>query len=441
MTSSVSVRLDQTREAAERIVHQVTERLTDPEEVAATASSPENADHFPGVPAHSPWAGLSLGEGHTGVALLFAELSHSAPRHAMTAHRHLSVAARSPSSPHMRHGLFGGLPSLAFAARAAQRTPQEYATLLARLDERVNATLHSLLETERERLDTGRPGARMDSYDVIRGASGLGRYLLLRRPLHQTVLIDALTYLVRLTEPVKVHGHTVPGWWVPGSPSLGLDESYPHGHFNLGLAHGICGPLALLAASWEAGVRVDGHEAAITRIVGHLLEAGPPWTGTLRFDEFTSGSRPRPPHGRTAWCYGTAGVARALQMAGNALDRPEWRKQAVDAMASALAAESLEVTNSGLCHGWAGVLQITWRMARESSDERLTAKLPLLAERITAAHDPAAPFGFYYTNPAMRQAQHRAGCLEGAAGIALALHCYAADTEPASAWDSALMLS
>ncbi|MGP3926928.1 lanthionine synthetase C family protein [Streptomyces sp. 8N616] len=423
----------------------LTEHLAGPDRVAAVATAPGNVDHLPDGPVRVPWAPLSLAEGHPGVALLFAELSRSVPRHRTTAHAHLSTAAQATAAP-TSGGLFDGAAPLAFAAWAARHRPGDYATLLDRLDDRVTAQVERLLAAEEERLRAGRAGAPMHAYDVISGATGLGRYLLLHRPRHQELLARVLSYLVRLTEPVSAHGHTVPGWWVRGGPATADDDpDYPRGHFNLGLAHGIPGPMALLALAREAGVRVPGQDAAITRVCDWLLDwrtAGGRWPWVIPFERhMKAGDRTVPlPPGRTAWCYGTPGVAWAVYLAGRALSHTDWQRAAVDALAAELD-DVRGLFDSSLCHGRTGVLLITWRMARDSGDSRLTAQLPHLAAPVLDAYDPQLPFGYRYSAPTMRVAGDRAGFLEGAAGIALALHTYATDSEPDTPWDAALLLS
>ncbi|MFF4694578.1 lanthionine synthetase LanC family protein [Streptomyces chattanoogensis] len=111
----------------------------------------------------------------------------------------------------------------------------------------------------------GRPGAPLAAYDVISGATGLGRLLLARQHAHRThhaLLTSAVDYLICLTDPVHVHGRTVPGWWTPDAPSLNRTASFPRGHVNLGLAHGIAGPPALLALARQRGITAPGRLVA-----------------------------------------------------------------------------------------------------------------------------------------------------------------------------------
>src|SRR5262249_59670842 len=83
-------------------------------------------------------------------------------------------------------------------------------------------------------------------YDLIRGLTGIGAYLLHRG--HDDQLRDVLAYLVRLTHPLTtLDGQTLPGWWTPRAPHDRPSPRWPGGHANLGLAHRITGPLDLLS--------------------------------------------------------------------------------------------------------------------------------------------------------------------------------------------------
>ncbi|MEU6073938.1 lanthionine synthetase C family protein [Micromonospora sp. NPDC047074] len=428
------------RKAALWTATEIAQRLVDPDRLVSVVTADANRDRPPGMAPRAPWSPLSLSDGYPGLALLFAELAYVDDHHRRHAHAHLAAA-----TGHLATGaadaLYAGLPALAFAARCARRGPGDYANLLDRLDQHLAAGLRARLAAEKERLDAGRPGMPGPVYDVIGGICGVARYVLGWLPSERDLLLDSLTYLVRLTEPVTAHGHVVPGWWVLGPPALGQRSRYPHGHFNLGLAHGVPGVMALLALAVEAGVEVDGQAEAVARIAGWVLDWRVDdchWPSAVPFDvEAAGGSVPAPAN--PAWCYGTAGVTRALFLAGRALDRADWRRAAVDALSAAVRATTA-MADCGLCHGWAGLLHTVWRTARDSGDRGLAAHLPGLADRVLGFFDPAAPFGYRSDDAGGQRGPDRAGFLEGAAGIALALHAWATDDDPATDWERALLL-
>ncbi|WP_037063007.1 lanthionine synthetase C family protein [Pseudonocardia acaciae] len=438
------------RARAGQVARLVAERLRDPDAVAAIVRADGNVDEYADGAARCPWSRLSLAEGYPGVALLFAELGRHDAGYRPVAHAYLRRACeRLVAAP--GDGLFDGLAAVAFAARTARHQPGEYERLLAGLDEHIAARARDLAAAERERTEAGRAGVDLMTYDLMRGLTGLGAYLLTAG---HPALGDVLTALVAMTEPVKVDGRWLPGWWVPHSPTSGPTGFTADGHVNLGMAHGIPGPLALLVLARRAGVEVTGADEAIRRIAGWLVarcrhdDAGPYWPATLTLAEELAAGRDARTPGRTAWCYGTPGLARALQLAGDTLGVSEWSDLAVAALTARLDDELNRTAppsrgsprDHALCHGWAGVLHITRRIALDTGHRRLGDRLDPLADRVLAGHHPTLPFGFRY-RAGLPAAPHRAGFLEGAAGIALALHAYATGRPPASGWDRALLLA
>ncbi|SCF20571.1 Lanthionine synthetase C-like protein [Micromonospora viridifaciens] len=419
-----------TRERAARIAGEIAARLVDPTGVVTAVLAPDNLDRNPGSPPRHPWRPGSLASGHPGIALLFGELGGADGR--ATMHAHLSAAVTGLHAGDT--GLFGGLAGIGIAASFGARRPGEYAGLLREIDDRVAAEVEALLEPERSRLAAGVAGTRMGSFDLISGVTGLGRYLLHRRETAGT-LVAILDYLVGLTEPITVGGTTMAGWWTPGSPSLITreDPRYTMGHFNIGQAHGIAGPLALLALAYEAGVTVPGHEAAMDRICSWLrsqLRIGNGyayWPSAVSLVEEVAGVPNGPSGDRSAWCYGTPGVAHSLHLAGRALDRPALRQEALDLLWHSIdrAERAGALGDANLCHGWGGLLTIVCQVAGHDNSRPWQRLADRLAERTMSWCVPQVPFGVRHDPRHGKLARDRPGLLEGAAGVALALHGYA----------------
>ncbi|MEV8476345.1 lanthionine synthetase C family protein [Streptomyces sp. NPDC051173] len=421
------------RERAADAVATVAQRLTAPEAHPAWDASAFRA--------------ASLSDGAPGIALLHAELAHTDPAHRPTAHRWLrrGAALAAQAMAPGPQGLYGPLAALSFALHRAAEDPGAQSTARAHLRDQVAQLSGARAQHEERRLGEHLGCTTFTAYDVISGQAGLGAHLLeLGGPAEAAVtrLVSALT---SLAQPVRADGLSLPGWWV----ALDADSYRPvapaRGHANLGMAHGVPGPLALLALAWRQGVRVPGQRPAITGFAEWLIAqrrtdtAGPWWPGQL-----TSGpAQPRP--GRPSWCYGTPGIARALHLAGLALDVPHWREAGIAALRSALAraaaGEAEPSAGPGLCHGLAGLLQTTWRVARDSGDAELAEHLPLLAARLLDLVDEDEPFGFATAPGERPPEEHPGGFLTGAAGAALALHTFATDTAPATRWDRALLLA
>ncbi|GAT66679.1 lanthionine synthetase C-like protein [Planomonospora sphaerica] len=436
------------RDRAGEIAGIVAGRLADPDRVRRSID--DGATVAPGGPRERAFQDLSLTMGYPGAALLFAELGRTDAAHRETAHRLLAEATTRPH-PETGGSLYIGLPALAFATRTAAARPGEYRSLLDPLDRYVTDLVEQRTRVWHGRLDDpGHTAGSMGLYDVISGLSGLGRYLLMASGEDDRVLRGVLRYLVDLTGTGEVAGYRVPRWWVAGGPRLDIpdDPVYRHGHANVGVAHGIAGPLALLALAWRAGVRVPGQREAMERVVAWLLswrcpdDAGVCWPDTVTFDQHRGGPRPAPACVPT-WCYGIPGIARSIQLAGLALDRRDWRAAALDAMRSLLDRPAAEwgLASPSVCHGSAGVLQIALRLAADSeADTTARDVADLAAARTVELFDPDLEFGFRYPIPPPKRYLEGAGMLDGAAGTALALHGYATGHPADSGWDAALLM-
>ncbi|MCD9194266.1 lanthionine synthetase C family protein [Streptomyces albireticuli] len=429
------------------------ERLHDPRQVQER------------LPHHDrPARALTLSDGAPGIALLHLERGSGDDRALRAAHHWLSdaVGLAHAAPEHVARatpGLYRGVPALSFAMTRAAMVVGRPLRAAERLAGHVRTYARVLVARERRRRPQDGECVSAGTYDVISGLAGLGAHLLDERPGGCDTLAEVLTALTALTEPLRVDGRALPGWWTGDPPDAAADGPAPGpsgaGHARTGLAHGAPGPLALLALAWEAGVTVPGHERAVRVLAEWLMgvrqhgDDGSWWPRTLVLGPGGAAVPRESGPGRPSWCHGTVGIARALFLAGRALDVPEWRDGAVAAWRAALAGARRayvgpaggRLTDAGLCHGWSGVLQATWRMADDTRDAALRAELPWLAERVLDLADIDDSFGLRPPLAHGEQTSDPAGFLTGAAGVALALHTFATDTAPVTRWDRALLLA
>ncbi|MDV9172219.1 lanthionine synthetase C family protein [Streptomyces sp. W16] len=364
----------------------------------------------------------SLAHGPLGIALLHIEHARQGNGSWQDVHRQL--AAVGPLFDGDAAGLFLGAPAMTYVLHLAAASSNLYVGALNTLDRIVTTHTRRRLEAARTRIDHGRP-ASFAEYDLLRGLTGLGA-LLLRRAPDGAEIKAVLEYLVRLTEPLPgPDGRPRPGWWVGHSP-VDLGTPTPGGHANAGLAHGITGPLALLALAHLRGITVPGHQEAMIRICRWLDRIrvsdhrGTRWPRWIT-DTTASPVRPAAP----SWCYGTPGLARAQQLAALALGDTDRRLMAERALLHCLS-DSLQLdhlTNRGLCHGVGGLLRVVQRVAMDADEPHLfTDHLPQLTHRFLSVGPPT-----------------ESGFLEGAVGADLAFEDAEAGT-PMGGWDACLLL-
>ncbi|ABD11406.1 hypothetical protein ThrDRAFT_04287 [Frankia casuarinae] len=409
---------------------------SDPDALAAANTVAEAlADPHTAWAAHRPTGGRawpqSLAGGAAGIALLHIERARSGYGDWSTVHAWLSAAASDALTAAANAGLYLGAPALAFTLHTAAGPSGRYHRALAHLDQAVVAMTRTRLAAAHTRIEQSRRPA-MKEFDLIRGLTGLGVYHLRRHPDHP-ITGELLSYLVRLTEPLAGRDD-LPPWWTDSAPNGEPSPEFPQGHGNVGLAHGISAVLALLALAHLRGLPVRGADDAIARICAWTDrwcqhgDTGPWWPGFITLRQVREGKvaatlRPRP-----SWCYGVSGTARAQQLAGMALRDTARQQAAENALLAALRDEAQldQLTEIGLCHGTAGLLQSAWRMAADSHHPQLTAELPGLSARLIAQ------MGTTVRDPEL---------LDGAAGAALALHTAGTGAAPTSGWDAFLLLA
>lgn len=288
-------------------------------------------------------------------------------------------------------------------------------------------------------LDSG----SIDEVDLISGVVGVGVYALQRLP--NPAARKSLESVIALLEERAVEGADGVAWITPRE-ALPADtrRDFPDGYYNLGMAHGIAGVIALLAAAAIAGVGVPKARVLLEKAVGWLLVQETEDDALSRFPAIVD------PHGRTetsrtAWCYGDAGTAAALALAATAAREESWLAPARRvALEVARRPESMcGVRDACLCHGAAGLAHILNRLAFQLDDEEIASAARVWFERTLDMRTPEGGVGGFRTYRAGRDIEARwvdhPGMLAGAAGVGLALLAAIGGAPPV--WDRAFLLS
>ena len=206
------------------------------------------------------------------------------------------------------------------------------------------------------------------SYDLLGGLAGIAVYALAR---------DDDATLAAITDALAERSENGNAW-------RSLD-----GGLDLGLAHGVAGPIAILGK-----IAARGHATAARLAADaarYLLAQRTP----AGFPSYPGGPT------RLAWCYGEPGVSLALWHAGVAPDLA-WTSRIDDTT----------VIDAGLCHGAAGVAHICNRFYQATGDPAHRDAARAWIERLlTYPHDGTA-------------------LLTGAAGVGLVLAAALGSVEP-----------
>ncbi len=386
------------------------------------------------------WSPHDIGQGDAGLALAASYFDRCFPDAGWDTigHGYLVAAVGSLEQTELGPGLFTGAAGLEFVTSQLSRAGARYGRLLA--------TLTQELDTEAERLKrtvNGRvAGLAVREFDAISGLAGVTAQLLARPEAAATRgALDALVALVRGSgrDPQP------PRWYTPPElfPSEEEASRYPNGSMNCGLAHGVPGPLAVLALAAADGVAVDGIREAVADVSGWLVnhrrddQWGVNWPALVTIPDGSVIDGPS----RAAWCYGAPGVARALWLAGAALGDEALTGLAVEAMARVYdrPIRARQIDSPTFCHGVAGLLQITLRFRHDTGlalfDDAACALLDQLLDRFEPEE---SVLGYRGIEPSGKRVD-QAGLLDGAPGVALVLLAAALPVEPT--WDRLFLLA
>ena len=365
--------------------------------------------------------------GQGGLAVLYSYLDRAFPEHGFgaVAEEHLAAAVSALAATPLRPALYGGFTGLAWCVEHI--CPSDAA---APPEDDPAAEIDGALLTALRRSPW--PG----EYDLIGGLVGLAVYAFERLPrasalTSATLILDRLEELAR-PQPGGIAWWSDPRFLPPGA--RGPDT----GAYNLGVAHGVPGVIAVLARACalpelapRARPLLDG---AVAWLLAQRLAVGPGWFA-YQAGEATPA--------RTAWCYGDLGIAAALLSAARELGQSDWEQTAID-----LAVQTLErpfeltgVRDAALCHGATGVAHLYNRLYQATGAASLgdatrwwfTRALEMRTPGVgvagfVALDAPAPDRETWVADPSF---------LTGACGIALAL--LGATTTIAPDWDRVLL--
>ncbi|WNS41171.1 lanthionine synthetase C family protein [Paenibacillus sp. MMS20-IR301] len=440
------------RERALQVLLEIAERYKEPEKVRALMQQVP-AEELDGI-SYERWRDLSLASGFPGICLLMGQLDQLYPDGGwdLVGHQYLGLVRQTIEAEGVYNlSLFNGLAGVLLAVQALSRGRTRYSGMINNLADLFEERIPYVLSEIRVHWKAG--VVRMGDYDVIQGLSGIGRVALLfsERPLMRSALESIVELFHLYCGEKHINGYTVPAWHVSSENQFLAEESsrYPNGNFNLGLSHGVSGPLAFLSISYSKGIMNDAVTADIYKLAEFLCkcaiqdENGIVFPGRVSFEEWVKEDLPSVGiDNRDSWCYGAPGIARSLWLAGKALNNDKWLETGKRAYSTIANREPVSVkSNLGiLCHGSSGLIHLLQRMYSETGDNSLLTLRDKHLEELLYLYEPESLFGYY--DDSLREGTltrvDEAGFLTGASGVALVLASLLGEQNPE--WDLALML-
>lgn len=322
--------------------------------------------------------------------------------------------------------LWSGLSGIAASTALLNRTNQNDVKMTADLHSFILAHLPQEIEQATDHLYGH---VDMLDYDCMEGLSGIGRYLLQYDDKESVSCTTAiLHYLVALCREFTKNGDLVPGWYIPRSNQfLELEKiKYKQGNFNLGISHGIVGPLSLLSSSYMKGIRVEGQLQAIEAICTFLErwkqhdQYGTIWPDRVSLEEYVADSRAEDTRNNESWCYGIPGIGHTLLLAANALGDSARESLAIRAYQEMMSRpiETWSITSPTFCHGFSGVVYLLHKIHLKHGRKWNRKCMDNALEVIFDEYKQELQFGFRNYDYGSMQ---NPGLLVGTAGILLVL--------------------
>lgn len=368
--------------------------------------------------------------GQAGFAVLYHYLDRAFPDHGFgaVAEEHLTAAVSALAARPLVPGLYGGLAGLAWCVehvRPGAVAPRDDAN--AEIDDALLAAL--------------RRSPWRGDHDLISGLVGVAVYALDRAPRPGATSCVAAV-LDRLAERARPQQDGV-AWQsdAPHLPRRGGASVERDGAYNLGVAHGVPGVIAVLARAaarpeLEAQARPLLDGAVRWLLAQRLPGDGPGWFAYQAGEDTPA---------RTAWCHGDLGVAAALLSAARTLGQPDWEQTAIDVALQTLERpfEHTGVRDAALCHGAAGVAHLYNRLYQATGAASLGDAARWWFTRALEMRTQGLGVGGFIAlrcdAPDEESWSPDPSFLTGACGIALAL--LGATTTIAPDWDRALLCS
>lgn len=429
----------------EQCIKKIADNLADYEAIMETTSKD-------GYSNSGTFERATLCNGFPGICMLFGKMMELYPgeeKWEEAANRYLGYTVEELNKTGIDDiSMFTGIAGVGLAAAAISDNFTNYTQLLGTINESITYYLPHLM-SEMAKMSGGMYAS---AYDVIAGITGIMNYLDLfkRDNLCYDVLQQGLDVLIYLSQQERLCETDLMKYYISSENQFSSIESslYPEGCINLGLAHGIAGPLILLSKCKINGICGQDQDEAIKRIVQvyrtyYLEEKGRiVWKGQVEPNEIRNkcANRENFFH-RDAWCYGNPGISYALACAAVALEDTELKNFAIEILKKTTQ-DIQGIFSPTFCHGYAGIYQIICSMERLTKTDRLSEEKETIQNKIWEFYAEDYAYGFHNIDIDKKRTSlqefETIGFLDGSAGTCLSLLSSSGDG--ADMWKRAFML-
>ncbi|MGL5899486.1 MAG: lanthionine synthetase C family protein [Lactobacillaceae bacterium] len=423
---------------------QIANKLKKPNFVKSTVSMENNISILGGT----PWEDTTLTAGYPALVVLFSELDKWFPnqRWEDTAHEYLLTLQTSmmENGFYQEISIFSGLTGIAHAVRSASKDGVRYINFLRKIDEMII----QLMNNQMLQLSGKSEGIEPFKLDVISGIVGAGRYLM-KCPLKESkdVIEKSISILNGISSSILVEGNEVEGWYVPVNNLFTQSDKFefPKGAYNLGIAHGVSGFISYLSL-----LKLDKHpieSASLYNMTEWLINRGEDrdyglcWASILGIEEYTEPQINSRNTTRDAWCYGSAGIGRAVYLAGKALNNTNYIKKSKDIFENIFRRGNKKwgLEGPSFCHGYAGLMHIVSQMFQDTKDTFYKNFMYEIREYVMNFYSNENIFGFMDEEGSNKI--NKIGLIDGVSGILLSLLSTCDKKRDKYNWDLPFMIS
>ncbi|WP_322976551.1 lanthionine synthetase C family protein [Clostridium kluyveri] len=177
------------------------------------------------------------------------------------------------------------------------------------------------------------------------------------------------------------------------------------GHIiNLGLSHGITGPLAALTIALKEGIEIRGQYESIKKILKNLKmfsfmdnKENIYWLGRVKFEKYIGLEQSNNYKSRASWCYGAPGIARVMYLAGETINDKDSTLIAIKSLEAICKMDENEwkLESPTFCHGYSGLLAIIQAMYIDTNNNIFGNTRKKILDKIISLYNKNALLGFY----------------------------------------------
>ena len=303
--------------------------------------------------------------------------------------------------------LYAGTAGISLAIREASISGKYYTKLLDSLHRLLKEQIQEKLIISLSNIDKG----IIDpfDYDMVNGFSGIANYLMLEREYFFEELKQIGMYLLKYIETIfsKVK-------------NCSIDSKI---EFDLGIAHGIVGPMLILAKLRSERILEDNDEILnkAIKLVFLYRREDKLWPGKIYSDNILNRDFKNLPT-RMAWCYGTPGTSLALFKICQLMDL-NYTDSIIESLIAQITSPEKNIYSLTMCHGLSGGSFIYDLIGRSNSNVRLVNFVECLRQEIIIQFSGQKIFG-YTDREKLGEVEiefESVGILQGVSGIVLFL--------------------